>query len=155
MICTVMPAIQMEALGSGLYSIFTLLFSSKVVFGGKESISSRSPESKTIIIAHPSSPVKSLIIPFASMAILSFVHPVTKRIAENKMKQILFISSFQPDNELKANVAYLFSDGHHRVQSCSHHSRNDTRQNTYKKTNTDCPDKICSRNINREIKCAG
>ena len=145
----------MEALGSGLYSILTLLFSTKVVFGGNEIISSLSPESKTIIIAHPSSPVKSLIIPVASMAILSFVHAVTKRIAENKMKWILFIMSFNPDTELKVNVAYLLSYRHHRIQSCSHHCRNDARKDPYNKTNTDCPNKICSRNINGEIKCAG
>ena len=155
MIWTVMPAIQTEALGSGLYSIFTLRFSINVVFAGNESISRRSPESKTIIIPHPSRPVKSLTIPVASMAILSFVHAVTKRIALNKMKQILFITSFKPDNESGVNVAYLFSDGYHGVQSCRHHSRNDAGENPHDKTNTDRPDKICSRNIDGEIKGAG
>lgn len=98
---------QMEALGSGLYSTLTLLFTSKVVFEGNEIISSLSPESKTIITPHPSRPVKSLTVPVASMPELSFVHPLTKRIAENKMIQILFITSFSADNELKTIVAYL------------------------------------------------
>ena len=86
MIWAVIPTIQMEAIGSGLYLILTLLFSTNVVFAGNEIISSVSPESKTIIIAHPSRPVKSLTIPVASMAILSFLHPVTKKISVNKMR---------------------------------------------------------------------
>ena len=107
MIWTVIPAMQMDALGSGLYSTLTLLFTDRVVFEGNESISSFSPESKRIINEHPSRPVKSFTVPVASMPELFFVHPATKKIAKNKMRQILFIMSFSTDNELKKNVAYL------------------------------------------------
>lgn len=85
MIWTVIPAMQTEALGSGLYSTLTLLFTSRVVFEGKEIISSFTPESKTIIFPHPSRPVKSCTIPVASILELSFVQPPTKRKVENKI----------------------------------------------------------------------